>query len=154
MTGPLGPEACFSFAHMPTYALTTGTHQRRAIFLRTANAELLIEVLFHYRDQGRYNLHGFAVMPEHLHVLLTPAANQTIERCAQCIKGGFSFRAKSQFSGEVWQPGFYEHRIRDASDFRGQLEYIAANPARRGLLDHQHVHTHFLDRLDPGPLHF
>jgi putative transposase len=139
---------------MTTYALTTGTYQRRALFLRTANADLLIEILFHDRDQGRYKLHGFALMPEHLHVLLTPAGNQTIERCAQCIKGGFSFKVKSQFAGEVWQHGFFQHRVRDASDYHSQLEYIGANPVRRGLPEHKHVHTRFLDRLDPEPTDF
>ena len=136
---------------MPTYALTTTTYQRRSLFVRTANAELLTNTLFHYRDQGRYKLHGFAIMPEHLHVLLTPAPSQTVERCAQCIKGGFSHAVRSQFAGEVWQPGFHEHRIRDRNDFSNQLEYIAANPAKRGLLDYEFVHTQFPDRLDSIP---
>jgi putative transposase len=90
-------------------------------------------------------------MPEHLHVLLTPLPDQTIERCAQCIKGGFSHEVRAQFGGEVWQPGFHEHRIRDAEDFRKQLAYIAANPSRRGLADYPFVHTHFPDRLDSTP---
>jgi putative transposase len=102
----------------------------------------------------RYQLHGFAIMPEHLHVLLTPSVNQTIERCAQCIKGGFSHEVRAQFAGEVWQPGFHEHRIRDGEDYRRQLEYIAANPERRQLADYPFVHTRFLDRLDPMPAHF
>jgi putative transposase len=139
---------------METYALTTTTYQRRALFVRTANAELLVKVLIHYRDQGRYQLHGFAVMPEHLHVLLTPSADQTIERSAQCIKGGFSHEVRAQYAGEVWQPGFHEHRIRDEEDFRRQLEYIAANPVRRQLADYPFVHTCFLDRLDDMPMHF
>jgi putative transposase len=137
---------------MPTYALTTATYQRRALFVRTANAELLLGTLFRYRDQGRYLLHGFAFMPEHLHVLLTPSRDQTVERCAQCIKGGFSFRVRQQFKGEVWQPGFHEHRVRDDEDFRNQLAYIAANPERRGLRDHEFVHTRHLDRIDPMPV--
>jgi putative transposase len=110
-----------------------------------------MKTLFHYRDQGRYKLHGFAIMPEHLHVLLTPSPNQTIERCAQCIKGGFSHEVRAQLGGEVWQAGFHEHRIRDGQDFRSQLGYIAANPGKRGLLDYAFVHTRFLDRLDPMP---
>jgi putative transposase len=137
---------------MPAYALTTATHQRRALFLRTANADLLLEILFRYRDQGRYLLHGFAIMPEHVHVLLTPSSGQTVERCAQCIKGGFSFKVRAQFPGEIWQPGFHEHRIRDQQDFRNQLAYIAANPERRHLVDHRFVHTCFLDRVDPMPV--
>ncbi len=136
---------------MNTYALTTVTYQRRALFVRTANAELLLTTLFHYRDQGRYKLHGFVIMPEHLHVLLTPSSNQTIERCAQCIKGGFSHEVRAQFAGEVWQPGFHEHRIRNSHDFQNQLDYIAANPERRHLQDCAFVHTRFLERIDPMP---
>jgi putative transposase len=139
---------------METYAFTTVAYQRRALFTRTANAELLLKVLFHYRDQGRYALHGFVIMPEHVHVLLTPLPNQTIERCAQCIKGGFSHEVRVQFAGEVWQPGFHEHRVRDGQDFRGQLNYIAANPERRRIVDHPFVHTRFLERLDPIPARF
>ena len=139
---------------METYALTTATFQRRALFVRTANAELLVKTLFHYRDQERYQLHGFVVMPEHLHVLLTSAPSQTIERCAQCIKGGFSHEVRAQFGGEVWQAGFHEHRIRDGEDFRSQLGYIGANPGKRGLVDWGFVHTRFLERLDSMPARF
>jgi putative transposase len=137
---------------MPTYALTSTTYQRRALFVRTANAELLVKTLFHYRDQGRYKLHGFAIMPEHIHVLLTQSPHQTVERCAQCIKGGFSHEVRTQYAGEVWQVGFHEHRIRDGQDFRNQLDYIAANPERRGLMDYAFVHTRSMDRIDPMPV--
>jgi putative transposase len=137
---------------MNTYAITTATYQRHALLSRTANAELLVATLFHYRDQGRYLLHGFVVMPEHLHVLLTPAQGQAIERCAQCIKGGFSHSLRAQFSGEIWQAGFHEHRIRDEQDFRRQMGYIAANPERRGLVGHAFVHTRYLERLDSMPV--
>jgi putative transposase len=93
-------------------------------------------------------------MPEHLHVLLTPALNQTIERCVQCIKGGFSFEMRKQFGGEVWQAGYHDHRIRSGIDFRNQLAYIEANPGKRGLVDFPFVHLRFLDRIDPVPVEF
>ena len=118
---------------MPTYAITSVTYQRRALFMRTANADLLLGTIFQYRDQGRYLLHGFAIMPEHIHVLLTPSIQQTIERCAQCIKGGFS------------------HRVRDRIDFENQLAYIAANPERRKLVNYAYVHTNFPDKMNSLP---
>jgi putative transposase len=139
---------------MPTYALTAVTYERRALFAKAANAELLIQTLFHYRDQGRYRLHAFVVMREHLHVLLTPAADQTVERCAQCIKGGFSHELHKKFCEEIWQTGFHEHRIRDKSDFINQAEYIAANPNKRHLRDYAFVHVRFPGSLDPMPLEF
>ena len=137
---------------MSTYSITTVTFQRRALFRRTTNAELLVKTIFGYREQGRFLLHGFAVMPEHLHVLLTPVNGQTIERCVPCVKGGFSFSVRGQFAGEVWQTGFHEHRVRDSEDFRNQVEYVARNPQRRGLMDHRFVHTNYLHRLDGMPL--
>jgi putative transposase len=140
-------------AHLNTYAITTATHQRRAIFVRTANAELLTETLFRYRDQGRYALHGFAVMPDHLHFLITPMPGQTAERCVQCVKGGFSFAVRKQFAGEVWQAGFHEHRIRDAEDFHNQLSYIARNPERQGLEQYRFVHTQWPGNMDAMPEH-
>lgn len=136
---------------LTTYAITTATYQRRALFIRTANAELLAETIFRYRDQGRYALHGFVIMPDHIHLLVTPAPGQTVERCAQCVEGGFSFAVRNQFHGEIWQPGFHEHRVRDAEDFRNQWRYIARNPERRNLLEYRFVHTNYLHRLDPMP---
>jgi putative transposase len=133
---------------MSTYSVTAVTFQRRALFLRNANAELLVTTIFRYREQGRFLLHGFAVMPEHLHVLLTPANGQTVERCVPCIKGGFSFAMREQFAGEIWQVGFHEHRIRDSKDFRNQLDYVAQNPQRGRLTDYRFVHTNYVERFD------
>ena len=97
---------------------------------------------------GSIRLHAFVVMPEHLHVMLTPGEGQTVERSVQCIKGGFSFAVRKQFTGEVWQAGFHEHRIRDTEDFRSQIEYVAANPGRRRLIDYPFVHTNYAGLLD------
>lgn len=135
---------------MPSYALTFVTYLRRPTLLRTANAHLLLDTLFHYRDAGRYALHGFAIMPEHLHVILTPAGDQAIERCAQSITSGFSHRLRSSLP--AWQAGFHEHCIRDGEDFDRQLAYIADNPDRRRLKNHLYVHTNFIFKMDPIPL--
>ena len=80
-----------------TYALTAVTHQRRSLFQRTTTAELFIATLFRYRDAGKFQLHAFVVMPDHVHILLTPAPDIAIERCAQLIKGGFSFAVRKEF---------------------------------------------------------
>src|SRR5258708_19627535 len=70
-----------------TFAVPIVTHQRHSIFQRTTTAKLMIDTLFRYRDQSRFALHGFVVMPDHLHALLTPSSDQTVERCVQLIKG-------------------------------------------------------------------
>jgi putative transposase len=134
-----------------TYAITIVTHQRRRIFQRTANAELMIATLFRYREQGRFLLHGFVVMPDHIHVLITPA--ESTAKAVQLIKGGFSFAVREQFGGDVWHTGYHEHRIRDTDDFQNQLTYIARNPERKLLPNYPHVHTNHPKDLDPMTPH-
>ena len=134
-----------------TYAITISTYKQHRHFQKSANAELLIATLFRYKDQNKFQLHGFAIMPDHVHVLLTPAINQTTARCAQLIKGGYSFAVHQ--GAEVWHIGYHDHRIRDFNDYTNQLAYIAANPIRKHLENYPHVHTNELYRakLDPQP---
>jgi putative transposase len=115
-----------------TYMITSSTWGRRSLFSREVWAKLLIDALYHYRGMA-YLLHEFVVMPDHIHVLLTPRAS--LEKAVQFIKGGFSYRAKKELSSnmEVWQKGFSDHRIRDASDYRLHQSYIRQNPVRKNL---------------------
>ena len=66
-----------------TFFITTVTWQRVPIFRKEARARLLIEVMLGYRDQGKYLLHEFVVMPDHIHLLLTPAPEISLERAVQ-----------------------------------------------------------------------
>ena len=132
-----------------TYALTAVTFERRRLFQRIANAELMIATLLRYRDAGNFLLHGFVVMPDHLHVLLTPA--ESVEKTAMLIKGGFSFAVRKQYAGDVWQDGYFAHRVTDDDDYRNQLTYIANNPLRKGYVDYPWVHSTGAWRLDEPP---
>ncbi len=139
-----------------TYAITISTFLQHSHFQREANAGLFISKLFAYRDKGKFALHGFAVMPNHVHVLVTPAADLPTSRSVQLIKGGYSFAVRKQSTGEIWHSGHHEHRVRDASDYRNQLLYIANNPIEAHLAeDYPFVHTHnnFANKLDPQPPH-
>jgi REP element-mobilizing transposase RayT len=78
--------------HPQTYAITAITHNRRRLFQRAETADRFIATLFRYRDAHRFLLHAFVVMPDHIHTILTPATDVTIERCVQLIKGGFSLQ--------------------------------------------------------------
>jgi putative transposase len=113
-----------------TFFVTSRTYNSRRLFQVTANAELLLETLQHYRREGRYKLHDFVVMPDHIHLMLTPQG-LALERVMQLIKGGFSRRLPSSFP--LWQRGFTDHRIRDRQDFLHHRNYIHDNPVRSRL---------------------
>ncbi len=135
--------------HPQTYALTSSTFDQRRVFQRTEIAELMISTIFRYRDSGKFLIHGFVVMPDHIHVALT--TQESIETAAKLIKGGFSFAVRNLYKGEVWNPGYHAHRMVDADDYRNQLGYIANNPIRKRFVDYAHVHTTGRRVLDPAP---
>lgn len=114
-----------------TYFVTSITFERRRLFQVEENAGLFIETLQHYRKQGRYKLHAFVVMPDHVHFLIT-TQGIAIERAVGLIKGGFSHRMGSKFP--VWQKGYTERRMRDADEFVMRREYIHQNPVRAHLV--------------------
>jgi REP-associated tyrosine transposase len=119
-----------------SYFVTTKCWQSCTVFQVRQNAEILIEVLFHYRDRNSYLLHEFVVMPDHLHLMLTPSPTTSLEKAVQFIKGGSSYqirKARNQ-KMEIWQVGFHDWTIRDSNDWRVKVEYIQNNPVRAKLV--------------------
>jgi putative transposase len=137
-----------------TYLVTTVTAQRRSLFQFTATAELLERTILDYHSQGKYLLHAFVIMPDHLHALITPASDVSLEKAMQFIKGGFSFRLKSKL--DVWMRSFNESQISTEEKFISCVRYIEENPVRRGLVSTPGAYPYSSaarGRLDPMPLH-
>src|SRR5271169_5324514 len=129
------PKAILSSARV--FFVTTKTSMARRLLQSERNAMLLIEVLRSNVAAGKFQLHDFVIMPDHLHLLMTLPGDVTIEKAMQLIKGGFSYRLKREFGyqGEVWQRGFSEVRISDGQSFLQHREYIVQNPVKAGLVD-------------------
>ena len=121
------------------FFVTASTVSGRAILQCTRVAELLIETLRNYVNQNRFVVHDFVVMPNHLHVLLTVAADSNLETAVQLIKGGFSYRARKEcgFSGEVWQRGFSDVYVPNEASFKTHQQYIWQYPVKAGLVENQ-----------------
>ena len=137
-----------------TYFVTTVTASRRRLFQVESNARLILDVMFHARDAGRFSLHAFVVMPDHLHALLTPAPDVSLEKTMQFIKGGFSYRLHSNIT--VWERGFNEAQVLNPDKFAALKAYIEENPVRARLVlssrEYAFSSAHSDCRLDSTPL--
>ena len=111
---------------------------RRNLFQTERNCELFLNLIREYRQLNRFALHSFVLMPDHLHAILTPAPEISLEKAMQFIKGRFSFELKKQFGDdrEVWQKGYNEERLHSREDFMVRSKYIDENPVRAGLATH------------------
>jgi putative transposase len=106
------------------------------LFQRAESAELLISTILKYRAADEFLLHEFVVMPNHIHLLLSVDDDHAIGRVVQLINGGFSFgmgKAGLKLKA-VWQPSYYEHRVRDGEEYGRMRAYIHDNPVRRALV--------------------
>jgi putative transposase len=130
-----------------TYFITAVTAQRRRLFQVTANADLLQQTILEYHRQGKFLIHSFVIMPDHFHAIITPAADVSLEKAVQYIKGGFSFRLKSK--RDVWMKAFNESQILSADKFTSTVTYIEQNPVRRGLV----ITSAACGAPDPIPAH-
>lgn len=133
-----------------TYFVSTQTVERRPFFRHDRWATLMQEIFQHYRGDS-FLLHAYVIMPDHFHMILSP--KESLERAMQKVKGGFSFRAKSAFDWKhnIWQPGFSDHRIRDAADCDSHIAYIRHNPVKNKLCSSSEDYRYLAVNLDPIP---
>jgi len=101
-----------------TFFVTAVTWKRTPIFRQHASAQLMVDVLKHYAEQGKFVLHESVIMPDHLHLLLTPAKYRLGKK-----------------HGPVWQESFTNHHVRDEGDYLRHAEYIRLNPARAQIVE-------------------
>jgi AICAR transformylase/IMP cyclohydrolase PurH/REP element-mobilizing transposase RayT len=93
-----------------------------------------------YPDGGKVCLHAAVVMPDHVHLLLSPleeSPGQYIQLgdIARGIKGVSSRRINelAGTEGTVWLDETWDRIIRNEGEFTQKLEYIIANPRTAGL---------------------
>jgi len=117
------------------YFVTTDTWQKHPLFINTTLADIVVEQIVICRNREFYRLHAFVVMPDHLHVLVTPGDMITIEKAMQMIKGGSSHRIglERQQKFPIWHAGFHDRWIRDADQFWKAKFYIEQNPVKARL---------------------
>jgi putative transposase len=129
------PEDALSSSR--TFFVTTKTSMGRQLLQSERNADLLIDVLRDNMAAGRFELHDFVIMPDHVHILMTVGNGVTIEKAMQLIKGGFSYRLAKEhgMKGEIWQKGFSEVRVNNKESYQQHRNYIAFNPVKAGLAD-------------------
>jgi REP element-mobilizing transposase RayT len=106
-----------------------------AFLQRPEIARLVVQALHDGQFRfHRYHLHAFVVMPNHVHLLVTPGV--TSRRWLGPLKGFTAHQANRILGqhGPFWQDESYDHLVRDDREFRRVQRYIEHNPVRAGLV--------------------
>ena len=128
-----------------TYFFTVNLLQRHSNDLLTRHAGLLRETVRSVRQRHPFTIHGWVVLPDHLHcVIELPAGDTDFAVRWRLIKMNFSkalphtecistVRARRGERG-IWQRRYWEHLIRDEADFRTHMDYVHINPVKHGIV--------------------
>jgi len=136
-----------------TFFFTLVTHRRRLIFKDARARDLLHKAIEDVRSRRPFELDAVVLLPDHMHCLWTlPPGDADFSVRWRKIKESFTRAYVEGDASEacvspgqrrkglrgVWQQRFWEHTIRDETDFRRHLDYIHYNPVKHGQVSCPH----------------
>ena len=115
--------------------VTSVTRDRNETFGELDAINILAAAISFYQERDDFNLHGYVIMSDHVHLLITPH-KMTISDIMRNIKSytGNAIRNKLGIDSDIWQDSFYDHLVRDEKDFEAKLHYMHNNPIKKGLV--------------------
>jgi REP element-mobilizing transposase RayT len=84
--------------------------------------------------RGLYRAHAWVVMPEHVHLVLTP--KEKLSEIVGWLKAATANRANriiGRTGSAFWNREYFDHWIRSAKDFGRAVSYVERNPVIAGL---------------------
>jgi putative transposase len=126
-----------------TFFFTVTLHDRRSSAL-VDHVALLRAAFRKTRGEQPFVTDAVVILPDHLHAIMTlPTGDSDFSGRWRRIKGAFTrsvvavgMPISRDHRGEygLWQKRFWEHTIRDDSDFERCADYIHFNPGKHRLV--------------------
>ena len=119
------------------------------VTLQDRNSRLLVEhiddlksVLRVVKRQRPFRIDAMVVLPEHLHAVWTLPTEDVdyagrwrvikAQFTRNMVRQGAEIRKNAKGEYDVWQRRYWEHTIRDETDFRHHVDYVHYNPVKHG----------------------
>ena len=117
-----------------TYFVTSRTLDPQALALPAAK-DLMVEAIRYSHAQEWWEVYGYVVMPDHLHILAKLGAAKGLSDIMASIKKWSARRINPLLGreGHLWQESYQDKSIYGDRPLEAVLEYIALNPVRAGL---------------------
>ena len=100
----------------------------------TDHAKITADALLHF-DGDRYHLGEWVVMPNHVHALVSPHKDHSLNDILQSWKSfsAHEINKREKCTGQLWQHESYDHIVRSPEQLRHFERYIHNNPAKAGI---------------------
>jgi putative transposase len=124
-----------SFAGLPHHVIQRG-HNGQSVFLRPADYQLMLDLLLEYARKFDVAVHAYALLPNHLHLLLTPQTVTALPEMLQAVGRRYVryFNDQQSRNGTLWD-GRYRCTVLQPELFLLPcMVHMDLNPVRAGLV--------------------
>lgn len=127
---------CFPYTGVQRYFLTICTRDRVERFRDPVLARRVVDEILRTAADHEMAVLAYCIMPDHLH-LLAEGQSERAELTAfvKLAKQRTGFAFKQRYGALLWQPGYYEHVLRDEETTPAIVAYIVNNPVRKHLVE-------------------
>ena len=122
-----------------TIFLTLTTAMRQPWLSTKGVRPRLLEALRATKALHPFRHHGHALLDDHLHLLISVHDGTRVPGIVGSFKQAALAHLRMTPSGiqrRAWQRRYYDHIIRDETDFARHLDYLHYNPVKHGLVSH------------------
>jgi putative transposase len=150
---PKGLRRRFGLGHL--HFLTYSCYRRLPLVASARAKNLFVKIPGEVRDSHGFALVGYAVMPNHIHLLINEPAKGAPSTVMQVLKQQVSRRLRCNprktmsspqlrlplrqahdFLPQFWQPRFYDFNVWSQTKFVEELHSIHMNPVKRKRVAH------------------
>ena len=122
------------------YHITTRTEGGVFAFSSDDAKRIVVNTLAFYRQRGRWHVHGFVVMANHVHVVASKT-RVGLDSVVRDFKKFLHHELHGSEGEHLWERRFDDNAIRHVVEMRDVVQYIHNNPVRIGLV--QRVEDYF-----------
>jgi len=141
---------------LPHHLIQRGNN-RQSIFIDEADCVSYLHEFAELADGHGLAIHAYVLMPNHVHLLVTPMQRETLPKVMQALGRRYvrRFNDRHRRTGTLWEGRYRSTLIETDRYLLACMRYIEMNPVRGGLVNEpghyrwsSHAH-HIGLRLDP-----
>jgi len=123
--------------------ITCSCYQRKPFLGSASRRDLFLKIFEEARQKYEFQVVGYVVMPEHIHLLIGEPDERSVAVAVQVLKQRVSrqclARGRSRLPHDdapppFWYPRSYDFNVFSEKKIAEKLDYMHWNPVKRGLV--------------------